>query len=131
MNYYISIFFRAIPLLMGVVCLGYGFYVKNLGQLIGSEFVVAGHVLIYLTAICIALFTTAATIIRQLINKYNNFDKWVLPSIGYLASIFTMVSGIMLFETAGQNSAYVVSGNVVFGLGLIACCVSTVATSST
>lgn len=131
MNYYISIFFRAIPLLMGVVCLGYGFYVKNLGQLIGSEFVVAGHVLIYLTAICIALFTTAATIIRQLINKYNNFDKWVLPSIGYLTSIFTMVSGIMLFETAGQNSSYVVSGNVVFGLGLIACCVSTVATSST
>ncbi|GAA0866722.1 MULTISPECIES: DUF2776 family protein [Peptostreptococcaceae] len=131
MNYYISILFRAIPLVMGAICLCYGFYVKNLGQAMGSEFVVAGHVLIFLTAICIALFTTAATIIRQLINKYNNFYRWLLPSIGYLASLFTIVSGIILFETLGINPPYFVSGNVVFGLGLIACCVSTVATSST
>ncbi|WP_223917936.1 DUF2776 family protein, partial [Enterococcus faecium] len=28
MNYYISILFRAIPLVMGAMCLGYGSYVK-------------------------------------------------------------------------------------------------------
>lgn len=39
MNYYISIVFRAIPLFMGIICF---------------------------TTICIAFFTTAATIIRQL-----------------------------------------------------------------
>ena len=32
MNYYISVLFRAIPLLMGAICLGYGFYVTDLGQ---------------------------------------------------------------------------------------------------
>lgn len=131
MNYYISILFRAIPLIMGAICLFYGFYVKDLGQSIGSGFVVAGHVLIYITAICIALFTTAATIIRQLINKYNDFYKWTLPIIGYLSALFTMVSGIMLAETAGTNTSYIVSGNIVFGLGLITCCVATVATGST
>lgn len=131
MNYYISVLFRAIPLLMGAICLGYGFYVKDLGQAMGSDFVVAGHVLIYLTAICIALFTTAATIIRQLINKYNNFYKWALPTLGYLSGIFTIVSGIVLWQIGISNPPYFVSGNVVFGLGLITCCVSTVATAST
>ncbi|CEP40641.1 DUF2776 family protein [Paraclostridium sordellii] len=131
MNYYISVLFRAIPLLMGAICLGYGFYVKDLGQAMGSDFVVAGHVLIYLTAICIALFTTAATIIRQLINKYNNFYKWALPTSGYLSGIFTIVSGIVLWQIGISNPPYFVSGNVVFGLGLITCCVSTVATAST
>lgn len=131
MNYYISILFRAIPLVMGAICLGYGFYVKDLGQAMGSDFVVAGHVLIYLTAICIALFTTAATIIRQLINKYNDFYKWALPTIGYLSGIFTIVSGIVLWQIGIYNPPYFVSGNVVFGLGLITCCVSTVATAST
>lgn len=131
MNYYISILFRAIPLAMGAMCLGYGIYVKDLGQAIGSDFLVAGHVLIYLTAICIALFTTAATIILQIINKYNKFYKWALPIIGYLAGIFTIVSGIILWRVGIYIPPYFVSGNVVLGLGLITCCVATVATAST
>lgn len=131
MNIYISILFRAIPLLMGAVCLGYGFYVNALKQATGTGFIVAGHVLIFLTAICIALFTTAATIIRQIINKYNNFYKWILPIIGYASGIFTVIAGIYFWRTAGDNAAYFVSGNIIFAVGLITCCVATVATSST
>lgn len=131
MNYYISILFRAIPLVMGGMCLGYGIYVKDLGQAIGLDFLVAGHVLIYLTAVCIALFTTAATIILQIINKYNEFYKWELPIIGYLSAIFTLVSGIILCRVGTYIPPYFVSGNIVIGLGLITCCVATVATAST
>ncbi|WP_322384635.1 DUF2776 family protein, partial [Clostridium perfringens] len=72
MNYYISILFRAIPLLMGIICLTYGSYIYTLGDKFGNGYIIASHVIIFFTAICIALFTTAATIIRQLINKYNS-----------------------------------------------------------
>lgn len=132
MNIYMSIFFRLVPLLMGIICLGYGFYINTLRQVSSSGYIVAGHVVIFLTAICIALFTTAATIIRQIIKKYNNFYKWVLPIIGYACGIFTIVMGIYFWKVQGKNNpAYFVSGNIVFAIGLITCCVSTVATSST
>lgn len=131
MNIYMSVFFRLVPLLMGAICLGYGFYINALKQATGTGFIVAGHVLIFLTAICIALFTTAATIIRQIINRYNNFYKWILPIIGYGCGIFTVIAGIYFWKTAGGDSAYFVSGNIIFAVGLIACCVSTVATAST
>lgn len=131
MNGLMSVFFRLIPLIMGAICISYGFYVKVLEQTTGTGYIVASHVLIALTAICIALFATAATIIRQLTNKYNKFYKWVLPIIGYASGIFTVFVGIYLWETAGNNSAYFVSGNIAFAIGLIACCVATVATAST
>lgn len=131
MNRFMSVFFRLVPLIMGVICITYGFYVKVLEETTGKGYIVASHVLIALTAICIALFTTAATIIRQLINKYNNFYKLLLPIIGYAVSLFTVFSGVYIWKTAGDNAPYFVSGNIVFAIGLIACCVSTVATAST
>lgn len=131
MNYYISILFRAIPLFMGAICLTYGLYINTLGDRLGSGYIVASHVIIFFTAICIALFTTAATIIRQLINKYNSFFKFILPSIGYLFSAISIIGGLYFILNSGENSAYFVSGNIAFGVGLISCCVSTVALSST
>ena len=47
----------------------YGSYIYTLGDKFGNGYIIASHVIIFFTAICIALFTTAATIIRQLINK--------------------------------------------------------------
>lgn len=131
MNIYMSVFYRLVPLFMGAICISYGVYVKSLEQITGTGYIVASNVLIALTAICIALFTTAATIIRQLINRYNTFYKWSLPMIGYAVSLFTVGAGIYIWKTAGENSAEFVSGNIVFAIGLIACCVSTVATAST
>ncbi|EGT3615536.1 DUF2776 domain-containing protein [Clostridium perfringens] len=131
MNYYISILFRAIPLLMGAICLTYGLYINSLGDKLGSGYIVASHVIIFFTAICIALFTTAATIIRQLINKYNSFFKFILPALGYLFAAISIIGGLYFALNDGGNSAYFVSGNIAFGVGLISCCVSTVALSST
>jgi len=62
MNHAMSIVFRAIPLLMGALCLSFGLYILS-GPDDANHFV-AGHVNVGLTAICYALFTTAATIIR-------------------------------------------------------------------
>ena len=69
MNYGISILFRAIPLLMALFCFGYGAFVLHEG--LDSAKFVAGPVVFSLGMICIALFATAATIIRQIIHTYN------------------------------------------------------------
>lgn len=47
MNYYISILFRAIPLLMGIICLTYGSYIYTLGDRFGNGYIIASHVIIF------------------------------------------------------------------------------------
>ena len=59
MNYWISVLFRIIPLAMGAICLGYGWYIWDMGS--DANTYVAGHVVLFLSIICVALFTTAAT----------------------------------------------------------------------
>ena len=98
MNYGISILFRAIPLAMAIFCFGYGAFIYGYGD-DGSR-VVAGPVVFSLGMICIALFCTAATIIRQIIHTYNKSAKYVLPIIGYLAAIITIIGGICIFSNA-------------------------------
>ena len=127
MNYGISILFRAIPLLMGAICLSLGLSVVSGGSDAGHF--VAGHVLIGLTAICVALFTTAAMIIRQLTNTFGPQWKVILPIIGYSAALLTAGWGLWL-RASGTAADNFVAGHVVFGIGLIAACVSTVATAS-
>jgi len=127
MNFGISILFRAIPLLMGAVCLGLGLYVLAGGP--DADHFVPGHVLISLTAICIALFTTAATIIRQLTHTYGPQWKIILPALGYAVALATIAWGLWLRGRSDAADAFV-AGHVVFGVGLIATCVSTVATAS-
>lgn len=91
---------------------------------------VAGHVVLFLSIICVALFTTAATIIRQLIHTYSTAFKVALPLIGYVAAAIGIIGGL-IFVRSGTGAEHFVAGHVVFGLGLITCCVSTVALSST
>ena len=83
MNYGISILFRAIPLVMALFCFGYGAFIYGYGDAGGR--VVAGPVVFSLGMICIALFATAGTIIRQIIHTYSTAAKYALPIIGYLA----------------------------------------------
>ena len=128
MNYGISILFRAIPLAMALFCFGYGAFIYGYGD-DGSR-VVAGPVVFSLGMICIALFCTAATIIRQIIHTYNKSAKYVLPVIGYLAAIITIIGGICIFSNATSTSAFV-AGHVITGVGFITTCVATAATSST
>ena len=113
MNYGISILFRAIPLAMAIFCFGYGAFIYGYGD-DGSR-VVAGPVVFSLGMICIALFCTAATIIRQIIHTYNKSAKYVLPIIGYLAAIITIIGGICIFSNATSTSAFV-AGHVITGV---------------
>lgn len=126
-----SVVFRAIPLAMMGVCVGLGLYVWTAGDAAGNF--VAGRVVTFLGAICLCLFCTAATIIRQLIGCYTALDRVVYPAIGYAAATGTAAYGASVFAgapSAGLNPQYV-AGHVVFGLGLISGCVATVATAST
>jgi hypothetical protein len=130
-NYAVSVVFRAIPLAMMGVCVGFGLYVWNAADASGNF--VAGRVVTFLGAICLCLFCTAATIIRQLIGRYTTLDRIAYPVIGYAAAAGTAAYGVSVFAgapSAGLNREYV-AGHVVFGLGLICGCVATVATAST
>jgi hypothetical protein len=130
-NYSVSVVFRAIPLAMMAVCIGFGVYVWTAADASGNF--VAGRVVTFLGAICLCLFCTAATIIRQLIGRYNTLDRIIYPTIGYAAAVGTAAYGISVFAGAPSTGLHpdYVAGHVVFGLGLISGCVATVATAST
>lgn len=127
MNYQISLLFRAIPLLMGALSAGMGSFV--LAHASGSRAYVAGRVLVCLAAICVCLFATAATIIRQLIHRYNGFDRVVYPALAFAVAGSTIGYGVAtLTEPRPENF---VAGHVVAGIGLICGCVFAVVTVST
>lgn len=128
MNYGISVLFRAIPLLMALFCFGYGAFILHEGA--DSAKFVAGPVVFSLGMICIALFATAATIIRQIIHTYNRIAKYALPIIGYLAAILTFIYGWEYVDSAADASHFV-AGHVICGVGFITACVATTATAST
>ena len=113
---------------MGLICIALGgFVLESSGQ---SEYFVAGHVLISLAAICLALFTTAFIIISQLTRGVNTFYNTLFPIIGYAGSIITMIWGWALLAGNDVMADEFVAGHVIFGVGMIAACVSTVAASS-
>lgn len=128
MNYGISVLFRAIPLVMALFCFGYGAFICVYGDSPSRE--VAGPVVFSLGMICIALYATAATIIRQIIHTYGAVSRYALPIIGYLSALITIVYGIYLFQHSASASAFV-AGHVITGVGFITTCVATAATSST
>lgn len=128
MNYGISILFRAIPLIMALFCFGYGFFIFNYGTESGRY--VAGPVVFSLGMICIALFATAATIIRQIIHTYNETAKYALPVVGYLAALIAIAGGLLLIFSSPAPADFV-AGHVICGVGFITACVATTATSST
>ena len=110
---------------MGLICIALGgFVLESSGQ---SEYFVAGHVLISLAAICLALFTTAFIIISQLTRGVNTFYNTLFPIIGYAGSIITMIWGWALLAGNDVMADEFVAGHVIFGVGMIAACVSTVA----
>ena len=131
MNYGISVLFRAIPLAMGAVCVGLGVDIWTAADQPGNE--VAGRVVTFLAAICVCLFCTAATIIRQLIGRFNAVDRVLYPAVGYATAAGTVGYGLAVLsgESGEGTDPYYIAGHVVVGLGLISGCVATVATAST
>ena len=85
--------------------------------------------LFFLGSICIALYCTAATIIRQIIGTYTAAAKYLFPAIGYAVAAMTVICGLFIIQS--HMTGAFVTGHVVCGLGFITACVSTAATSST
>lgn len=127
MNHGISVLFRAIPLAMAAFCFAYGAYVFASGDDAGR--LTAGPVVFFLGSICVALYCTAATIIRQIIHSYRQADRYLFPLIGYTFAFVTLIMGIVIIFSGLEGG--VVTGHVVCGLALITVCVSTAATAST
>ena len=131
MNYGVSVIFRAIPLAMAAVCVGFGLYVWTAASTPGNF--VAGRVVTFLGVICLCLFCTAATIIRQLIGHYTTLDRIAYPTIGYLAAAGTVVYGVDLFVGAPEQwpESAVRGRSRGFRTGIDQRGVATVATAST
>ncbi|WP_251619855.1 DUF2776 domain-containing protein [Odoribacter lunatus] len=127
MNYGISVLFRAIPVMMALICFFLGGFIFTYGNDAARE--VAGPVVFFLGAICLALYATAAIIIRQLIHKFHTLQKYLIPCFGYAVALTTFILGLWIMRQGTSN--YLLSGHVVCGIALIAACVSTAATSST
>lgn len=127
MNYGISILFRAIPLVMAAFCFAYGSYVLAAGD--SADRLTAGPVIFFLGSICVVLYCTAATIIRQIIGTYDVAAKYIFPILGYGFALFTLIYGLCIIDA--RYAPTYVSGHIVCGLGLITACVATAATSST
>jgi hypothetical protein len=72
---------------------------------------------------------TAATIIRQLTGTFGPLWYWLLPLSGRGVAAATVSCGLYVFAANHTNQGYVAGHNVT-GIGLIAACVSTVATTS-
>lgn len=112
---------------MAAFCFAYGAYVFSAGT--DAARLTAGPVVFYLGSICIALYCTAATIIRQIIGTYTAAAKYLFPAIGYAFAVLTLISGAFIISSHWPGA--LVTGHVVCGLGLITACVATAATSST
>lgn len=127
MNPFIAVLFQMIPLAMGAFTLSLGLLILATGETAPSY--VAGHVLVFLTSICVALYCTAATIIRLLTKRSSPFWLVSMPLLGYAVGLGSCSYGLRLcYGTLSPE--YLIAGHVVFGLGLISCCVATVATAS-
>lgn len=127
MNHGISILFRGIPLAMAAFCYAYGAYIFAAGD--DPSRLTAGPIVFFLGSICVALYCTAATIIRQLIGTYTDAAKYIFPAIGYAFGFITIICGVFIISS--HVTGTYVAGHVVCGLGLITLCVATAATSST
>lgn len=123
-----ALILEAVPLAMAAVCVAYGFDLIGAGG--APVAFTSGHVVLFLAAICTALFCTAMTIIQQLLDSFRPVYRWMLPGLGYTVALGTIGAGIAI-GAVDANRASFTTGWVVFGIGLITACVSTVAAAST
>ena len=123
MNYGISILFRAIPLAMAAFCFAYGAYVFAAGD--DPSRLTAGPVLFFLGSICVALYCTAATIIRQIIGTYiellrdSRFVILVLVAALGMSGLFAYISAAP-FVLQGHYGLDQQAFELVFAAGAIA-----------
>ena len=115
MNYGIECLIQGDSIANGSLLFRLWIFVFNYG--VDSSRFVAGPVVFSLGFICIALFATAATIIRQIIHTYNNVARFALPILGYLSATITFLAGFILLISSPAPADFV-AGHVICGWAL-------------
>jgi len=126
MNLTKDVLYPLIPLAMAVICIGFGLWCWSSAA--SADYFVAGHVVTFISAVCLALFATATTMIRQNSGRDGGIIGIGLPTLAYLVAAGAI--GFGLSERIQAADAFI-AGHVVFGLGLISLCVATVTTVCT
>ncbi len=103
MNIYIGWLFKLIPLIMGLICIALGgFVLESSGQ---SEYFVAGHVLISLAAICLALMNPLMILVKIIKLRWIHilsYDQMVSRKINNQT---TRCANSIFYTTLFTNSA--------------------------
>ena len=135
MNYWISVLFRIIPLAMGAICLGYGWYIWDMGS--DANTYVAGHVVFGLGLITCCVSTVALSSTKFILIPSNSkagpghhpdqaFSGGMVAllfAIPIICALIGIVWGIDIVRS--DETPNVVAGHVLAGIGLV--CASLVA----
>lgn len=117
-----GLLYPSVPLTMAAICIAFGLWCWLSAE--SADYFVAGHVVTFISAVCLALFATAATMILQNLGRFGRVHRIGLPTFAYLVAVGTI--GFGLHERVHASDGFI-AGHVVFGLGLISLCVATVA----
>lgn len=126
MNFIPIKIYRFLPLFMSVMCIMFGIYVLGLNS---PDNFIAGHLVIFLGAVCFTIFCVASVVTSQIIYGGRKFDNIFYPFIGFLAVSITIIYGVFLFSNS--PFFYKVAGHNIIGLGLICLCIAIEATVCT
>lgn len=118
---------RAIPFAMLCSCASFGaFLLISCDPGSPANRFIVGHVVAGPSTMCLILFCTASIVVLVLTKRLTTLHRVFYPVLGYATTTTTAAFGFRLWRTGPQPYA-LVAGHVVFGLGCIAGCVSTVA----
>ena len=113
-----SFLLRLITLSMTAFTLGFGFYL-----LFGRASVLPGKFMIALSSVTFALYTVVASSMRP---EEGVSPIWPFPMLGYAAGWAVTIWGITILARFSSSALGIVSGHLVFGVGMIAICISTI-----
>ncbi|MBQ1273707.1 MAG: DUF2776 family protein, partial [Aeriscardovia sp.] len=112
-----SFLLRLITLSMTAFTLAFGFYL-----LFGRSSVLPGKFMIALSSVTFALYTVVASTMRP---SEGIHPIWPFPTMGYMAGWAITIWGLTILARF-HSSLGIVSGHLVFGVGMIAICISTI-----
>lgn len=107
----------AVPIICTVVGLAWGFALLT-KQHSGSEYMVAGHVLVGLSLVCGSLIALVASVLRQIQNTYGDREHSSWPLLVAVLGGINILWGLAVL-VSGDDPARLAPGWVLIGLGIV------------
>ena len=107
----------AVPIICTVVGLAWGFALLT-KQHSGSEYMVAGHVLVGLSLVCGSLIALVASVLRQIQNTYGDREHRSWPLLVAVLGGINILWGLTVL-VSGDDPARLAPGWVLIGLGIV------------